>query len=73
MHEELGTPADKKMYVEFPDAGTHVIAYGESSGAIEAVESATVRFLEETAGMEKSRAPEEMSANSTEENLVIAN
>jgi esterase/lipase len=73
MHEELGTPSGEKELKEFPDAGTHVIAYGESSGAIEAVESATVRFLEETAGMEKSRAPEEMSANSTEENLVIAN
>ncbi|MCZ4407634.1 alpha/beta hydrolase [Cryomorphaceae bacterium 1068] len=51
MHEELGTPVDKKQLVEFPNAGGHVIAYGPQSGATAEVIQATISFLEKNMGM----------------------
>jgi esterase/lipase len=53
MHEDLGTPADLKQIVEFPEAGGHVIAYGNQSGATAAVIEATTGFLAEKMGMKR--------------------
>ncbi|MGB6036152.1 MAG: alpha/beta hydrolase [Cryomorphaceae bacterium] len=46
MHEQLGTPEDKKQLIEFPNAGGHVIAYGKQSGAVDEVREATIGFFE---------------------------
>lgn len=45
MFEELGTPADRKVKVAFPEAGAHVIACELTSGAVEEVREATFEFV----------------------------
>ncbi len=51
MHESLSTPEEKKRFVEFPNAGDHVIAYGPKSGSQpEVFETASI-FAEEVLGM----------------------
>jgi len=51
MHEQLGTPQNKKQLVEFPNAGGHVIAYGKQSGAVDQVRNATIAFLKDKAAL----------------------
>jgi len=53
MHEALSTPAQKKAYVEFPDANSHVIAYSKRAGSVVKVEQATKDFMEVILGMDK--------------------
>jgi pimeloyl-ACP methyl ester carboxylesterase len=48
---QIATPAAQKRYVEFPQAGRHVIACDLSSGAWQAVQAETWAFLEEVLGM----------------------
>lgn len=45
MFDELGTPADKKMKVAFPDAGAHVIGCELTSRSVEEVEQRTFEFV----------------------------
>ncbi len=51
MHSCLSTPEEKKRFVEFPDAGDHVIAYGPKSGAQPEVFAAASIFAEQVLGM----------------------
>lgn len=51
MHAKLGTPEENKVYVEFPDAGNHVIAGDLQSGAIVEVFEAISEFAEKQLGM----------------------
>lgn len=46
MFEELGTPADLKYKVAFPDAETHMIGNGELSKCIEKVENEIIGFTD---------------------------
>jgi pimeloyl-ACP methyl ester carboxylesterase len=48
MYTELGTPADKKRKVAFPDAGAHVIASQWHSKSVKAVQSEIIKFMEKT-------------------------
>ncbi|GAB4041696.1 alpha/beta hydrolase [Spirosoma gilvum] len=45
MYDELGTPADKKQKVDFPEAGAHVIASHFTSKDLPSVYKATETFL----------------------------
>lgn len=51
MFDELGTPAGKKVKVDFPEAGVHVIACGLSSKAIPEVRSRTFEFARQVLGL----------------------
>lgn len=51
MFDELGTPADQKMKVAFPEAGVHVIACGLSSKAIPQVREKTFEFTRKILGI----------------------
>lgn len=53
MHENLGTPADQKILLEFPTANNHVIASDLQSGAVTEVFDAISSFAENTLGMTK--------------------
>ena len=53
MFDELGSPADEKMKVAFPEAGVHVIACGLSSKAIPQVREKTFEFARQILGLEK--------------------
>lgn len=48
---QLGTPEGQKRYLEFPEAGRHVIACDLSSGAWKDVRAQTWKFLDEVVGM----------------------
>lgn len=52
MFDELGTPANRKMKVAFPDAGVHVIACGLSSKAIPEVRQKTFEFARQMLGFQ---------------------
>ncbi|AUD03258.1 alpha/beta hydrolase [Spirosoma pollinicola] len=45
MYDELGTPADKKEKIAFPNAGEHVIASHFTSGDLNGVYQATEKFM----------------------------
>jgi pimeloyl-ACP methyl ester carboxylesterase len=45
MFDQLGTPADEKVKVAFPDAGQHVIASHFTSGDLKGVYKATETFM----------------------------
>lgn len=45
MYDQLGTPADKKQKVAFPEAGEHVIASRFTSGDLDGVYKATETFM----------------------------
>lgn len=45
MYDELGTPADKKEKMAFPNAGEHVIASHFTSGDLDGVYQATEKFM----------------------------
>ena len=47
MYEKLGTPADKKRKIAFPEAGDHVIASHFTSGDLTGVYKETEKFLQE--------------------------
>ncbi|MEM7552404.1 MAG: alpha/beta hydrolase [Bacteroidota bacterium] len=47
MFEELGTPPDRKRIINFPEAGTHVIASKYHSKAIDRIREETFAFAEE--------------------------
>lgn len=51
MFDLLGTPADKKQKIAFPEAGTHVIGCKLLSGAWADVEKASFAFAEEKLGL----------------------
>lgn len=51
MFDQLGTPADKKIKVDFPEAGAHVIACELTSKAVPEVEEQTFRFARKVLGM----------------------
>lgn len=51
MHKQLGTPEESKVYVEFPNAGNHVIAGDLQSGAVLEVFDAISEFAERQLGM----------------------
>src|SRR5690554_513561 len=53
MHKKLGTPAEDKVYVEFPNANNHVIAGDLQSGAIVEVFEAISEFAEKQLGMSR--------------------
>jgi len=46
MFDELGTPANQKQKVDFPNAGEHVIASHFTSGDLQGVYQATEKFME---------------------------
>lgn len=50
---QLGSPAERKRYAEFPGAGSHVIACDLSSGAWEDVREQTWKFMDEVVGMRR--------------------
>lgn len=52
MHKQLGTPANKKKYVEFPNANTHIIACDLQSSAIPEVLTEIFSFAKEVLEME---------------------
>lgn len=45
--EHIGTTSDKKRFMEFPKAGSHVISSHVFSGDLEGVKSATYKFAED--------------------------
>jgi len=47
MYEQLGTPADKKQQVAFPESGEHVISSRFTSHDLTGVYNATEKFIEE--------------------------
>ena len=51
MYEELGTPADQKRKVAYPEAGNHVIASYIRSGDWQGVYQGTDAFLQEVIGL----------------------
>lgn len=51
MYDQLGTPANFKRKVSFPEAGHHVIGSSLTSKDVSNVEEETVRFLKEIVGM----------------------
>jgi esterase/lipase len=51
MFDQLGTPADAKVKMAFPDAGDHVIANEIKSGAYKQVVAETIKFGEEVLKM----------------------
>lgn len=51
MFDQLGTPANKKQKMAFPEAGTHVIGCKLLSGAWQDVEKASFKFAEEKLGL----------------------
>ncbi|GAA4446194.1 alpha/beta hydrolase [Nibrella saemangeumensis] len=51
MFDQLGTPADKKEKVAFPEAGDHVIASHFTSKDLNGVYQATAAFMEEVLGV----------------------
>lgn len=51
MFDELGTPADKKRKVAFPNAGQHVIASHFTSGDLKGVYQTTEKFMEDVLHM----------------------
>lgn len=53
MYENLGTPADKKVAVAFPDAGDHVIGCELTNPNWMKVYDATAGFLEEKVGVKQ--------------------
>lgn len=53
MYEQLGTPANKKRKVAFPEAGDHVLASYVTSKDLESVSTATNQFLEEVLALSK--------------------
>jgi len=55
MFEQLGTPAEQKVKVAFPDAGDHVIASELTSGAVGQVTDATISFGENILKMKPAR------------------
>jgi pimeloyl-ACP methyl ester carboxylesterase len=61
MHEELGTPADKKVKVAIPNAGSHVLGSPLASADVPAVEKACYDFAVTQLGLLPASAP--MAAN----------
>lgn len=55
MFDQLGTSADRKEMKAFADAGEHVIACELTSGCVDEVVNATIRFGEEVLGLEPVR------------------
>ncbi len=55
MHREITTPENKKLLVEFPTAGNHVIANHVKSGALTEVFEAISTFAEKQLGMTKEK------------------
>jgi hypothetical protein len=51
MYENLGTPADRKVAVAFPDAGAHVIGCDLTNPNWMKVYDATAGFLTEKVGL----------------------
>jgi len=51
MYDELGTPADLKLKMAFPETGAHVIASYIRSKDWQSVEKETDKFLNEIAGL----------------------
>jgi esterase/lipase len=51
MHDELGTPADKKVKVAIPNAGSHVLGSPLASSDVPAVEKACEEFAVEKLGL----------------------
>lgn len=51
MFDELGTPADKKVKMAFPEAGDHVIACKLTSHAVAEVQEQTFMFTREILGL----------------------
>ena len=58
MYDELGTPADKKEKVAFPNAGEHVIASHFTSGDLDGVYQATETFMENVLKLSPAPAPQ---------------
>ena len=51
MFDELGTPADQKRKVAFPNVGDHVMTSYITSKDLESVKRETNRFMEEVLGL----------------------
>jgi esterase/lipase len=52
MFDELGTMPDKKVKMAFPEAGQHVIACELTSGSVDEVIAATLKFGKEVLGLD---------------------
>ncbi|MFD2937850.1 alpha/beta hydrolase [Spirosoma flavum] len=57
MFDELGTPANQKQKVDFPNAGEHVIASHFTSGDINGVYLATEKFMETVLKLPLAKVP----------------
>ena len=57
MYDLLGTPANKKRKVAFPEVGDHVLASHVTSKDLESVRAATNQFLEEVLALSKTPEP----------------
>jgi alpha-beta hydrolase superfamily lysophospholipase len=55
MFDQLGTPADRKIKVAFPEAGDHVIACELTSGSVEEVIRESKKFGEDILGLKPVR------------------
>ena len=53
MHEQLGTPDDKKMAIAIPGAGSHVIGSSLTSGAVLEVYSEIEKFAITKLGLQR--------------------
>jgi esterase/lipase len=55
MFSELGTPEAKRLAIDFPNAGKHVVCSDLTSGSIPEVRSETYQFAEKVLGMKPVR------------------
>ncbi|MEI7829720.1 MAG: hypothetical protein WCI31_08115 [Prolixibacteraceae bacterium] len=55
MFGELGTPDTKKIAINFPNAGNHVLCSDLTSGAIQEVRNETYKFAENALGMKPAK------------------
>lgn len=53
MHRQIATKNELKILREFPEAGTHVICSGLTSGSIKLVKTETITFLTDILGLSK--------------------
>ncbi|QIP11593.1 alpha/beta fold hydrolase [Spirosoma aureum] len=57
MFNELGTPADKKQKVDFPNAGEHVIASYYTAGDLNGVYQSTEKFMKNVLNLPMAQGP----------------
>lgn len=71
MYDQISTPDDKKRKVAFPEAGHHVIGSHLTSGAVEAVQSETEKFLEEVMGLKPAIKKPSLAPQTIDDELAM--